>query len=396
MSRNYTIGRQEPVLHMLENSSESADPPALFSPSVETSPVRDCGFSEPAIQSSTVEARTHLRELFDADMALAILVLMTLFTLVWACGGTFHWVPGHVVVCCGVMSGLLLLSTLRCLPTALSSPSQASGLLWANARATARDWTPVMVMIWAFQSLETYTEVVHKSGVEGALYRLVMDLLGLEPTVWIGHLFHPLLADWMSLAYSLYFAGPLILAGVLAWRGRREDFREMSSALILQLGIGFSVCLCLPAGPPRFFAPLQSAFTPPRLHSLLGIYEVQQRLFDLADPLRSRSSFPSLHCSLAVFTFGYARRFGNLVFPRMPRLFFTIFAPIAISQCLATVYLRHHWGADIAMGLLLGYLTIAIARWLRTKSSRPVTNQMILEFPASNGSGRAIVVEPHL
>ena len=354
---------------MLETSLEPTDHRPVFLPSAEAAQARVPGFFEPTIQSSTVEARARSWTLLDPDMALAILVLMALSTLVWACGASFQWDTGPVVVCCGLMAGLLLFSTLRHLPTALAKPSVASVPLWANARATARDWTPLMILIWAFQSLQAYTEVVRKSSVEGALYQLDLNLFGLEPTVWVGHLFHPLLTDWMALAYSLYFAGPLILAGVLAWRGRREDFREMSSALVLQLGIGLFVCLCLPAGPPRLFGPLQSEFTPPCLHSFSGIYELQQRLFDLADPLRSRSSFPSLHCSLAVYTFSYARRFGGLVFPRMPRLFFTIFAPLAVSQCLATVYLRHHWGADIVMGLLLGYVTNAVARLLRTNSA---------------------------
>ncbi len=334
--------------------------------------------------------------IFDADMALAIFVIMALATLVWASGGAFQWARGPAIVCCGVMAGLVLLSMLRHLPAALTTRADASRLLWTRAGATARDWAPVMILIWAFQSLETYTAVVRKSSVEGALYRLDMDWLGVEPTVWVGHLFHPLLTDWMALTYSLYLVAPLALAGILAWHGRREDFREMSSALILQLGVGFFVCLCLPAGPPRFFAPLQSAFTPPRLHSFLGIYEIQQRLFDLADPVRARSSFPSLHCSLAVFTFGYARRFGNLAFPRRPRLFFTIFAPIAVSQCLATVYLRHHWVPDIVMGLLSGYASGVIARRLRTRSSTPAARRSVLELPTSDCNSRAIATESRL
>ena len=359
---------------MLETSSEPTKPRPVFLPSAEAAQARVPGFFEPTIQSSTVGMRTRSWALLDPDVALAMLVLMALSTLVWACGASFQWAPGPVVVCSGLMAGLVLFSTLRHLPTALAKPSVASSPLWVNARATARDWAPLLILIWAFQSLPTYTEVVRKSSVEGALYRLDLDVLGVEPTVWVGHLFHPLLTDWMALAYSLYLAGPLILAWVLAWHGRREDFREMSSAFILQLGVGFFVCLCLPAGPPRLFGPLQNAFTPPCLHSFLGIYELQQRLFDLTDPLRSRSSFPSLHCSLAVYTFAYARRFGGLVFPRRPRLLFTIFAPLAVSQCLATVYLRHHWGADIVMGLLLGYVTNAVARLLRTNGSTLASN----------------------
>ena len=130
---------------------------------------------------------------------------------------------------------------------------------------------------------------------------------------------------------------------------RRENFREMSTAVVVQLGIGFVLCLCFPAGPPRYYEPFQhGVFTPPHLHSFLGIFELQQGAFDSADPIRTRSAFPSLHCSLAFLTLMYAHRFGSGVFPRRPRLYFWICLPLVISLWLSTIYLRHHWVPDIA------------------------------------------------
>ena len=173
--------------------------------------------------------------------------------------------------------------------------------------------------MWAFESMETYTGVIRKIGIDGALYRVDLRLFGVEPTVWAGRLSHPLLTDWMSLTYGLYFILPMVVACALSLRGRRHDLRELSTAIILQMGIGFVLFLLFPAGPPRFYAPLvNGGFFPAQLHSLTGLYEVQQSAFDTVDPLRIRSAFPSLHCSIALLTLFYAWRFGDALFPKPP------------------------------------------------------------------------------
>ena len=55
-----------------------------------------------------------------------------------------------------------------------------------------------------------------------------------------------------------------------------------------------------------------------------------------------------MHCSLALLTLFYGNRFGDAVFPRFPRLYFRLCAPIVVSLWLSTIYLRHHWIPDIA------------------------------------------------
>jgi membrane-associated phospholipid phosphatase len=174
----------------------------------------------------------------------------------------------------------------------------------------------------------------------------------------------------------MYFITPMVLATCLSIRGRREDFREMTTAVVLQMGIGFLLFLIFPAGPPRYYPELvHGGFDPPQLHSYFGLFELQQGAFDSADPVRTRSAFPSLHCSLALLTLIYSYRFGDSVFPRFPRLWFRIVLPMVVSLWISTVYLRHHWVVDIFAGLALGGLAqllapIFRARWPRVDGSR--------------------------
>jgi membrane-associated phospholipid phosphatase len=112
---------------------------------------------------------------------------------------------------------------------------------------------------------------------------------------------------------------------------------------------------------------MHGGFDPPQLHSHFGLFELQQGAFDSADPARTRSAFPSLHCSLALLTLIYSWRFGDAVFPRRRRLFFALAAPLCVGLWVSTVYLRHHWVPDIAAGLALGTCANLLAPVLRRR-----------------------------
>ena len=300
------------------------------------------------------------------DFGLAIIFLAVLTALVAGFGASFVWKKGPILVAGGILVSLVVVAFGRRAPAIVRGAPDAWRDFGAAARRIVRDWAPFTIIMWAFESMETYTGVIRKIGIDEALYRMDLRLFGVEPTVWVGRLSHPLLTDWMSLTYGLYFILPMVVACALSLRGRRHDLRELSTAVILQMGIGFVLFLLFPAGPPRFYAPLvNGGFSPVHLHSLTGLYEVQQSAFDTVDPLRIRSAFPSLHCSIALLTLFYSWRFGDALFPRRPRLYFWVCLPLVVSLWLSTIYLRHHWVPDIAAGLLLGLVSSALAPRLR-------------------------------
>lgn len=300
------------------------------------------------------------------DFGLVVAFLGTLAILVAAYGASFVWSEGPILVAGGIGLGLAGISCLYRLPRLLVRAAGARRDLGDALKRIARDWGPLTVIMWAFESMETYTGVVRKVAIDDRLYRMDLALFGVEPTVWAGRFHRPLLTDWMSFTYALYFILPMIIATCLSLRRRRRDFREMSTAVVVQMGLGFLLFLFFPAGPPRFYAPLLAGqFQPPQLHSFFGLYELQQGVFDTADPLRTRSAFPSLHCSIALLTLVYAWRFGDAVFPRARRLYFWLCLPLVASLWASTIYLRHHWAPDILAGLLLGYTSSVVAPLIR-------------------------------
>src|SRR5262249_49925505 len=156
-----------------------------------------------------------------------------------------------------------------------------------------------------------------KLTIDGALYRIDLALFGVEPTVWIRRFYQPLLTDWMATCYGIFLITPMFLAIAVSLRGRREDFREIALAGMLQMWIGLFIFICLPAGPPRYFAPLRDGVFQMKMPSLLGFNDALQAKWDTYSPLLVRASFPSLHCAYATLTLIYAWRFGDAVFPRV-------------------------------------------------------------------------------
>jgi membrane-associated phospholipid phosphatase len=295
------------------------------------------------------------------DFGLVAAFTAALAILVLAYGGSYKWQEGPILISAGIAVALVIARFVWRAPSIVLGKPGARAAFRGAAVTILRDWGPVILIMWLFQSLETYTGVVRTTSIDEQLYRADVWLFGVEPTVWLSGHSTPLLTDYMALAYGSYFITPMVLATMLSLRGRREDFREMTTALVLQMGIGFFLFLLFPAGPPRYYEPLvNGGFDPPVLRSYFGLFELQQGAFDSADPVRTRSAFPSLHCSLALLTLIYSHRFSNAVWPRRPRLWFRIVLVLVVSLWISVVYLRHHWVVDIFAGLALG----ATANWL--------------------------------
>jgi hypothetical protein len=235
------------------------------------------------------------------------------------------------------------------------------------ALGTVRDWLPLVLVATVFDNLEDYTGIIRKVPIDHWLYKIDMAVFGIEPTVWIKRLYHPLLTDWMALCYGIFFIVPMFLGISLCLRGRGADFREMATSVMLQMWIGFFLFICFPAGPPRYYELLRHTEFAQHIPSFIGINDYLQGTWDTYDPLLVRSAFPSLHCSYGLMTIIYAYRFGDGVFPSRKRLFFWLVLPIQLSLFASTVYLRHHWIPDCMMGWTVAATACTLAPFLRRK-----------------------------
>jgi membrane-associated phospholipid phosphatase len=300
------------------------------------------------------------------DLTLLILCSGALTVVGYFYGAHYVWRLSTMLLPGLVAPGIVLLHVLR---------GVRGEALRERARETMRDWLPLVLVAIVFDNLENYTALVRKTTIDSTLWAVDRALFNVEPTVWMRHLYNPLLTDWLAASYGSFLITPMTLAIALALARRRDDFCEVANAVMLQMWIAFFIFICLPAGPPRYFGPLLAgAFRTP-LPSLLGLNDRLQATWDTYSPLLVRASFPSLHCAYATLTLIYAWRYGDVFFARR-RLFFWLVLPLEISLIVATIYLRHHWIPDCAAGILLAIVAVALSRWLREHWPRQVQSRL--------------------
>lgn len=138
-----------------------------------------------------------------------------LAVLVAAYGGSFTWTEGPIVISAGIVAGRVVARLAwRGRAIVLNRPGARSELVRA-VRAFLRDRGTVILVIWLFQCLETYTGVIWQTSIDLYLWRADMARFGVEPTVWLSKHSTPLLTDYMALAYGSYFIAPMVLATLL-------------------------------------------------------------------------------------------------------------------------------------------------------------------------------------
>jgi membrane-associated phospholipid phosphatase len=301
------------------------------------------------------------------DFSLFLIFFAIFIGLTIGFGGHFHVAgEGSIMIAGGIGAGLIAIRFLWRAPAILGGRGEERDRFFTASRRVLRDWGPMILIVVVFENLHSYTGLIRTVPIDARLYELDVAVFGVEPSVWAGKLANPLLTDWFSFTYGLYFVLPMILATAISLRGRAGDFRELMTSVVLHMCIGFLCFIIFPAGPPRFYEPLvHGGFDPPQLHSYFGLFELSQGAFDSANPVRTNSSFPSMHCAIGMMTLLYSWRFGSAVFPRRPKLFFWLCVPLIVSLWLSTIYLRHHWVPDCVAGMALGVLCYRVTPWLR-------------------------------
>jgi membrane-associated phospholipid phosphatase len=300
------------------------------------------------------------------DFTFFLFFVALFITLGFIYGASFHIWEGSIFIGAGAAAFLIGSRFLYRARSILVGEPGARAAFGVAAREILRDWGPLILVTVVFENLHNFTGVIRKVPIDDQLYALDVKLFGVEPTVWAGRFADPILTDWFSFAYGLYFILPMILAVALGMRNRRADFRELATSVVLHMCIGFLLFIVFPAGPPRFYAPLlHGQFQPPVLHSWLGLFEWSQDVWDTANSVKDHSSFPSMHCCIAMLTLVYAWRFGDAVWPRRGRAFFWVCLPLVVSLWVSTVYLRHHWVPDCLAGIALALACVFVTPRIR-------------------------------
>jgi hypothetical protein len=184
---------------------------------------------------------------------------------------------------------------------------------------------------------------------DSQLQRVDQALFGAVLPTYLDSFTHPGLTELFSACYFLLF--PYILISGIRYLARPAEqlaiTQRFFTGLFLIYAVAFMGYSLVPASGPYLAMP--SAFS----HPLTG-YAIT-RLND-AVVLRGTNHvdvYPSLHCAASTFMLLYDRQYA--------RWRFRAYLFPALGLWIATIYLRYHYGIDVASGFALAAIGLLVA-----------------------------------
>src|SRR5712671_2170551 len=155
-----------------------------------------------------------------------------------------------------------------------------------------RDAMPFVFCANFYASLHDMIRFLHAPDITAALYRWDLVLLRFEPTIWAERLVNPVLTDFLTVCYWLFYVMAPMLGLILYLRRDFRAFRYTMVTVVLCLYLGYIGYVVWPASAPRLFMP--GAFMIPLHGTALLDYT---RSATVGVPLTAFGAFPSLHCA---------------------------------------------------------------------------------------------------
>lgn len=241
---------------------------------------------------------------------------------------------------------------------AMRTPAASAGARYRQALQMVWDWFPFVVCLWVYENLHDLTLWIRPDTVDAALASLDLAIFGVQPTHWLAHRTHPLLTDYMALAYMTYFVFPPLLAGWLYLRGEVPAFRELQLALLSGFYLGFLGYITVPAVGPQLVLSYEAP-----LHGEYFFWGAKQAVASLQS--FPRDCFPSMHTTVSSITLWFFVRHRRAI-----PAWGVIAVPVTlltVSLWVSTVYLRYHWVVDVLAGFALAALASVLGVLVRRR-----------------------------
>jgi membrane-associated phospholipid phosphatase len=214
----------------------------------------------------------------------------------------------------------------------------------------ARHWYPLPLYIFFFEELQGLVHAIHPGWFDSWLIQFDFNLAGIHPSLWLARFASSGLNDFMQFAYMTYFLYLVLLPAILFVHRERVAFwTVMVSTAIAHYSV-YVIAILLPVESPHY--SLASLQTKPlaggACTALINLIEHFGRVHGAA--------FPSAHVAGSMVAI--------LASWRYRRWLFWVCLPFFASMCVATVYGRYHYIADVLAGLAVGAIGFLAGDWL--------------------------------
>ncbi|HXX46479.1 MAG TPA: phosphatase PAP2 family protein [Candidatus Acidoferrales bacterium] len=219
----------------------------------------------------------------------------------------------------------------------------------------ARHWYPLPLYIFLFEELGSLVHAIFPGWLDRWFIAFDYNLAGVHPSAWLANFASPALNDSMQFAYMTYFLYLLLLPALLYIKRERASFwTVMVSTAIAHYSV-YIIAVLLPVESPYYsLATLHLPALPGGYcTALIELIERFGRVHGAA--------FPSAHVAGSMVAI--------LASWRYRRWLFWVCLPFFVSMCVATVYGRYHYVADVLAGLAVGTIGLVAGERLMQKRS---------------------------
>jgi membrane-associated phospholipid phosphatase len=229
-------------------------------------------------------------------------------------------------------------------------------LSWAAAHSKnpvlrfARSWYPLPLYIGFFEELRGLVHMIFPAWFDRWLIQFDYGFAGVNPCVWLARFSSPAMNEFMQFAYMTYFLYLVILPAILyASKDRLAYWTVMVSTAVAHYSV-YVIAILFPIESPFYsLAPLEAK------SSAGGYFTATIDFIERLARVHG-AAFPSAHVAGSMVALLAAYRYR--------RWLFWVCLPFFASMCIATVYGRYHYVADVLAGIAVGAIGFAAGSWL--------------------------------
>ena len=287
----------------------------------------------------------------------------------WRCCGAFEWVT---LAYLAWLNAILILFHRNVVHPARSFAvhlliafvivcvSRAAAHAHSEGLRFARYWYPLPLYLFLFEELEGLVHAISPVWFDRWFIEFDYNFAGVHPSVWLARFSNPALNDFMQFAYLTYFLYLVILPAILySQRERLAYWTVMASTALAHYSV-YVIAVLLPVESP--YHALRSLQTQPLAG---GYFTATINLIERFGRVHG-AAFPSAHVAGSMVAI--------LASWRYRRWLFWVCLPFFVFMCIATVYGRYHYIADVLAGIAVGAAAVmAGERLMQRRGALPVT-----------------------
>jgi membrane-associated phospholipid phosphatase len=237
------------------------------------------------------------------------------------------------------------------------------------------DFYPAASLPILFNTLEPLITALRGGPRDDLLIAADRAMFGVDVTVWMQRLVHPILNDLFYGFYASYYFIALTL-GIVLWLHDRPTARRYVFTLMVVYFVSYAGYFAIPALGPRFAQAAEYTVS-------LVTTPIARAINDTINSLEKTKCdvFPSGHTMVTVAVL--------LVAWKRARRTFWYLLPVASGLIFATVYCRYHYVIDVITGATLAFLTVPIGDWTYDRVMRRRAAEAAAVGPPASGANPA-------